>query len=61
VPGYKINASCIKAIKTTYSACRESKTFCKKGMNEYLETEKEACAYEAAGRVVEERTARKPR
>ena len=56
-----MNASCIKAIKTTYSTCRGSKTVCKKGMNEYLEFEKEAGAYEAVGRVVEERSVRKSR
>ena len=63
VSGYEMNASCIKAIKCTYSACKGSKTVHKKGMNE-LEAEKEAGAYEAAGRVVEiaeERSVRKSR
>ena len=52
VLGYEINASCIKAIKSTYSAYRESKTVCKKRMNKYLEDEKEAGAYEATEHVV---------
>ena len=41
VPGYEMNASCIKAIKSTYSAHRGSKIAHKKGMNKYLEAEKE--------------------
>jgi len=53
VSGYKMNVSCIKAIKSTYSAYRGSKTVRKKGMNEFLEAEKEACACEVARRVVE--------
>ena len=53
MPGYGMNASCIKAIKSTYSACKGSKNIRKKGMNEYLKAEKKAGAYEAAGRVVE--------
>ena len=56
-----MNTSCIKTIKTTYSAYRGSKTIRKKGMNEYLEVEKEAGAYEAAGRIVEERFVRESR
>ena len=48
-----MNASCIKAIKSTYEACKEAKTVPRKGMNEFLEAEKEAGAYEEAGRVVE--------
>ena len=61
VPGYEINASCVKVIKTTYSAYKGSKTVRKKRMNEYLKAEKEVGAYEAAGRVVEERSVRKSR
>ena len=53
VPGYEINVSCIKAIKSTYEACKGSKTVRKKGMNEYLEAEKEAGTYAAAERVIE--------
>jgi len=56
-----MNATCIKSIKTTYSVCRGSKTIHKKGKNEYLETEKEAGAYEAAGRIVEDCSVRKSR
>ena len=33
VPGYGMNISCIKAIKSTYSACKGFKTIRKKGMN----------------------------
>ena len=51
VPGYKMNAFFIKAIKSAYSAHRGSKTACKKGMNEYLEAEKEVGVCEAAERV----------
>jgi len=50
---YEMNASCIKAIKSTYNAYRGSKSIREKGMNEFLEAEKEACAYEAAGLIVE--------
>jgi len=46
-----MNVSCIKAIKSAYSAHRGSKTARKKGMNEYLKAEKEAGAYEATERV----------
>jgi len=52
VLGYEMNASCIKAIKSTYSAYRGSKTVRKKGMNEYLEAEKEASACEVAECIV---------
>jgi len=64
VPGYEMNTSCIKAIKSTYSACKGSKIARKKGMNERLEAEKEAGAYEVARHVVEtaeERSVRKSR
>ena len=56
--------SYIKAIKSTYSACKGSKTARKKGMNENLEAEEEAGAYEVAGHfveTVEERFVRKSR
>ena len=53
VPGYEMNILCIKAIKSTYKACKGAKTVHKKGMNEFLEAEKEAGAYEAAGRIVD--------
>jgi len=64
VPAYETNASCIKAIKSTYGAYRGFKTIRKKGMNEYLEAEKEAGIYEAAERVIgtaEEYSVRKSR
>jgi len=61
VSGYEMNASCIKAIKTTYSICRGSKTVRKMRMNKYLEAEKEAGAYEVAGRVVEVHSVRMSR
>jgi len=48
-----MNLSCIKAIKSTYSAYRGSKTTHKKGMNEYLEAEKEAGAHEAIVSIIE--------
>ena len=48
VPGYGINTSCIKAIKSTYSAYKGSKTTHKKGMNEFLDVELEAGWKEAA-------------
>ena len=48
VLGYGMNASCIKAINSTYSVM----TVRKKRMNEYLEAEKKAGACEAAERVV---------
>ena len=41
VPGYGMNTSCIKATKSTYNACKGSKTIHKKRMSEYLEAEKE--------------------
>jgi len=59
-----MNVSCIKAIKSTYSAHRGSKTARKKRMNEYLEAEKEAGACEAAEHITgttEEHSARKSR
>jgi len=58
-----MNASCIKTIKSAYSAHRGSKTVRKKGMNEYLEAEKEASVCEAVERVAgttEKNLARKP-
>jgi len=64
VLGYKMNLSCIKAIKSTYSAYRGSKTTRKKGMNEYLEAEKEAGAHEATVSIIEtteEHSARRSR
>ena len=48
-----MNASCIKAIKSTYEACKDAKTIPKNGMNEFLEAEKEVGACEAVGRVIE--------
>jgi len=48
-----MNASCIKPIKSTYNACKGSKTVHKKGMNEYLEAEKEAGTYATTESVVE--------
>jgi len=42
-----MNTSCIKAIKSTFSSCKGSKTVRKKGMSKYLEAEKEAGTYEA--------------
>jgi len=51
VPGYEMNASCIKAIKSSYNVHRGSKTVRKKGMNEYLQAEKEAGACGVAERV----------
>ena len=47
VPGYGINTSCIKAIKSTYSACKGSKTTGKK-INEFLEAQLEASQEEVA-------------
>ena len=41
VSSYEMNASCIKAIKSAYSAYRGSKIVRMKGMNEFLEVEKE--------------------
>ena len=52
VSSYEMNASYIKAIKSTYSAYRRSKTVRKKEMNEYLKVEKETGAYKVARRVV---------
>ena len=46
-----MSASCIKAIKSAYNAHRESKIVRKKGMNEYLEAEKEAGACRVTERV----------
>jgi len=48
VPGYGINTSCIKAIKSTYSAYKGSKTTRKKRMNEFLEAELEVGQEEVA-------------
>jgi len=59
-----MNASCIKAIKSTYNTCKRSKTVREKGMNEYLEAEKETSIYAVTERVVEaaeERSVRKSR
>ena len=53
VQHYEMNASCIKTIKITYSACKGSKIVRKKGMNKYLEAEQETGAYEVALYVVE--------
>ena len=67
VPGYRMNTSCIKAIKSTYNAYKGSKTTRKKEMNEYLEAEKEADTYEVAQEsergveTTEERSAGKSR
>ena len=47
VAGYRINSSCIKASKSTYSACKGSKTTHKKGMNKFLEVELKAGQEEA--------------
>jgi len=48
VPGYGMNTSCLKAIKSAYSACKGFKTTRTKGMNKYLEAEKGANTYEAS-------------
>jgi len=67
VPVYGTNISCIKAIKSTYSACKGSKTTRKKGLNEYLKAEKDAGIYEAAqesergAKTAKERFAKKSR
>ena len=62
VLGYEMNTSYIKAIKSAYNAHRGSKTVHKKGMNKYLEAEKEVGAYGVTERVTgitEEHAARK--
>ena len=46
--GCEINTSCIKAIKSSYSACKGSKTTRKIGINEFLDVELEAGQEEAA-------------
>ena len=48
VPGYLINNSCIKGIKSFYYARKDSKNSRLKGMNEFLEAESEACRAEAS-------------
>jgi len=48
LPGFGINTSCIKAIKFMYNAIKGPITSQMRGMNEYLEAEKEAGRYEAA-------------
>ena len=48
-----MNASCIKAIKSTFSAYRGTKTARKKRINKYLEDEKEADTHEVAVNIIE--------
>jgi len=55
-----MNVSYIKAIKSTYEACKVSKIVRKKGMNEYLEAEIEA-GIERITEIAEGRSIRKSR
>ena len=50
VSGYWMNSSRIKAIKSTHSTCKGSKTIRKKRMSEYLEAEKEVGTYDVTMR-----------
>jgi len=48
VPGFRMNTLCIKAIKFVYNAQRGPNASQIRGMNEYLEAEKDASRYEVA-------------
>ena len=48
VPGFGINTSCIKAIKSMYNARRGPNASRIREMNEYLEAEKEVGKYKVA-------------
>ena len=48
VPGFGLNTSCIKSIKSSYKARSGSKGSCMRGMSEYIVAEREADEQEVA-------------